>query len=60
MHSSDFILSSVHRPDYDTDDEEENAVYDFSISKTGKKYFMNLFNWKMEDLTQNMVSWLIF
>ncbi len=60
MHSNEFILSSVKNADYDTDDEEENAVYDFSISKTGKKYFINLFNWKMEDLSQNMVSWLIF
>jgi hypothetical protein len=60
MQSSDFILSSLQHADHDTDDEDENAVYDLSISKTGKKYFMNLFNWKMEDLTQNMCSWLIF
>lgn len=60
MHSNEFILSSIKHADEDTDDEEENAVYDFSISKTGKKYFVNLFNWKMENLTQNMASWLIF
>lgn len=60
MHSNEFILSSVKCSDYDTDDEEENAVHDFNISKTGKKHFINLFNWKMEDLSQNMVSWLIF
>jgi GNAT superfamily N-acetyltransferase len=60
MHSNEFILSTIKNADQDTDDEEENAAYDLNIIKTGKKYFINLFNWKCESLRQDMVSWLIF
>ncbi len=60
MHSNEFILSSVKNADSDTDDNEENALYDMNIMKTGKKFFINLFNWKCQSLTQNMLSWLIF
>lgn len=60
MHSNEIILSKIKNADDDTDDEEENTSYDLNIIKTGKKYFLNLFNWKCEKLKQMMVSWLIF
>jgi hypothetical protein len=60
MESNESILSLVKNADEDTDDEEENATYDMNIVKTGKKLFINLFNWKCEPLKQNMISWLTF
>ena len=60
MESNEAILSSIKNADEDTDDEEENATYDMNIVKTGKKLFINLFNWKCEPFKQNMVSWLTF
>ena len=60
MHNNETILSNVKEGDKDTDDEEQNASYDMNIVKTGKKLFMNLFNWKCESFNQNMVSWLTF
>ena len=60
MHSNEIILSSVKGADQDTDDEEENATYDLNIVKTGKKSFINLFNWQCDTLKQNMISWLQF
>lgn len=60
MHSNKIILSNVKNADEDTDDEEENAVYDMNMIKSNKKFFLNLFNWKCNTLTQNMASWLLF
>jgi hypothetical protein len=60
MHNNETILSNVKEGDKDTDDEEQNATYDMNIVKTGKKLFINLFNWKCESFNQNMVSWLTF
>jgi hypothetical protein len=60
MHSNKIILSNVKNADEDTDEEEENAVYDMNIIKSNKKIFLNLFNWKCNTFTQNMVSWLLF
>ena len=60
MHSNTIILSNIKNADEDTDDEEENAIYDMNIVKTEKKIFMNLFNWRCEPFKQNMVSWLLF
>ena len=60
MESNEVILSSVRKCDEDTDDEEENALYDQHIMKSRKKQFINLFNWKLPLLTQEMVSYLIF
>ena len=59
-HSNKIILSNVKNADEDTDEEEENAVYDMNIIKSNKKIFLNLFNWKCNTFTQNMVSWLLF
>jgi len=60
MHSNKIILSNVKNADEDTDEEEENAVYDMNMIKSNKKIFLNLFNWKCNTFTQNMVSWLLF
>jgi glycylpeptide N-tetradecanoyltransferase len=60
MHTNNAILSNLKLSTDDTDDEEENATYDFNIVKTAKKTFINLYNWKCEKFKQNMVSWLIF
>ena len=60
MHSNDIILSNERNIDYDTDDDDENATYDMHILKTGRKYFIGLFNLRCETMKQNMVSWLIF
>jgi hypothetical protein len=60
MHNNEFILSNVKNADEDTDDEEENSTYDMNIGKTGKKLFINLFNWKCGTFKQNMISWLTF
>jgi hypothetical protein len=60
MHSNEFILSNVKNADEDTDDDEEHATYDMNILKTGKKLFINLFNWRCETFKQNMISWLTF
>ena len=60
MHANDAILSNVKLSNEDTDDEEENATYDFNIIKTSKKTFINLYNWQCGKFKQNMVSWLIF
>jgi hypothetical protein len=60
MHNNEIILSNVKEGDKDTDDEEEKASYDMNIVKTGKKTFINLFNWKCESFNQNMVSWITF
>lgn len=60
MGSSEVILSNVKRCDEDTDDEEENALFDQHIIKSRKKQFVNLFNWKSPLLTQEMISYLIF
>jgi len=60
MHNNEVILSKIKNADEDTDDEEENAVYDMGIVKIGKKTFINLFNWKCGTFRQDMVSWLIF
>ncbi len=55
MQNSDVLLSNLKTSDQDTDDEEENAIYDLNFLKTGKKTFINLFNWKCAQLTQNMI-----
>jgi hypothetical protein len=60
MHNNEIILSNVKSSDVDTDDEEENAIFDHMIVKTGKKTFLNMFNWKTEPFKQNTVSWLLF
>jgi len=60
MQSNEIILSNIKSADEDTNDEEENAVYDMNIVKTAKKIFINLFNWKCESFKQNMVSWILF
>jgi len=60
MHSNESILSPVKSVDEDTDDEEENAVYDMNLIKTGRKLFLNLFNIKAPTMKQNMISWLLF
>lgn len=60
MHNNEFILSNVKNADEDTDDDEENASYDMNIVKTGKKLFINLFNWRCGSFQQNMISWLTF
>lgn len=60
MHNNESILSIVKNADEDTDDEEENTIYDMNIVKTGKKFFINLFNWQCNTFRQDMVSWLIF
>lgn len=60
MESNESILSLVKNAEEDTEDEEENATYDMNIVKTGKKLFINLFNWKCEPFKQTMISWLTF
>ena len=60
MHSNEIILSNVKYSNEDTDDEETDASYDNNIIKTGRKYFVNLFNWKCEQIKQDMISLLIF
>lgn len=60
MHNNEFILSNVKNSDEVTDDEEQHATYDMGIMKTGKKLYINLFNWKCDSFQQNMVSWLTF
>lgn len=60
MHNNEFILSNVKNAEEDTDDDEENATYDMNIVKTGKKLFINLFNWRCGTFKQNMISWLTF
>lgn len=60
MHTNDMILSNVKNADEDTDDEEQNATYDNCVIKTGKKTFINLYNWKCKTMRQDMVSWFIF
>jgi Myristoyl-CoA:protein N-myristoyltransferase, N-terminal domain len=60
MGSNEIILSNVKKSDEDTDDEEENALFDQHIMKSRKKQFINLFNWRTASMTQEMVSYLIF
>ena len=60
MGSNEVILSNVKKTDEDTDDEEENAMFDQHIMKSRKKQFINLFNWRTPLMTQEMVSYLIF
>ena len=60
MDSSEIILSSVKKSDEDTLDEEENALFDQHLVKSKKKQFINLFNWTMPTMTQDMTSYLIF
>lgn len=60
MHSNEAILSNVKNANDDTDDEEESAICDMNIIKTGKKIFINLYNIECSVFKQNMVSWLLF
>ena len=60
MHSSDFILSKIKNADEDTDDEEENAVFQYNIIKTIKTEYMNMFNIELQNMKQNNISWLLF
>ena len=58
MYSSDVILNGEKSVEEDSDNEVGN--YDMNMIKTGKKYFITLFNIKCETMKQNMVSWLNF
>lgn len=60
MGSNEAILSTIKRADEDTDDEEENALFDQHMVKSRKKQFINLFNWEAPPMTQEMISFLIF
>jgi hypothetical protein len=60
MGSNEIILSPVKKSDEDTLDEEDNALFDQHMVKSRKKQFINLFNWKAPQMTQEMVSYLIF
>lgn len=60
MGTNDIILSSVRKGDEDTQDEDQNAIYDQHILKSSKKQFINLFNWECPVLSQNMLSYMIF
>jgi len=54
----DVVLSDPRCIDYDSDSENLTQVCDLNFLKTGKKSFINLYNWQCERLKQNMVNWL--
>ena len=60
MGTNEVILSPVKKGDEDTQDDEENALFDQHIIKSRKKQFINMFNWESPVLSQDMVSYLLF
>jgi hypothetical protein len=60
MNSTEVLLTSSKYANEDTDEEDENSVYDLHFLKTEKKTMINLFNWKCNLMKPGMVSWLTF
>lgn len=60
MESYEALLTNIKKSSDDTDDEEENSILENNIVKSNRKDFINLFNYEIPKISQDMISYLIF